>query len=311
MNGLLRLLTAVVGRLPWRAVGTIGAALGWIAGSVLRIRRAHVEASMLAAGFERPAPSARAMYRSLGISAAELLWLGAPRNASRRARATLDAASAQAWQSALAQGRGVVIAASHTGNWDLAACAVAERVELLVVTKRLQIQSLDRFWRSTRLARGVKLVGARGALQRAREVLGKKGAVAMVIDQVPDERRHAVAVPFLGQRALVDRSPAALAAARRAPLVVAASRRDERGQHVLHVLSLQIPPETPAARRAWVYEATVAATRALDAFVRAHPDQWLWLHRRWKRLDPVRREATLADPCTIPSSSPGAASKVA
>jgi KDO2-lipid IV(A) lauroyltransferase len=133
----------------------------------------------------------------------------------------------------------------------------------------------------------------------------------MVIDQVPDRRRHAIDVSFLGQHALVDRSPAALAAARRAPLVVAASRRDERGQHLLHVLSLQIPPETPAARRAWVHAATVAATRALDAFVRSYPDQWLWLHRRWKRLDPGPREATLAGPCTIRSSSQGAASRVA
>jgi KDO2-lipid IV(A) lauroyltransferase len=311
MNGLLRLLAAWMGRLPWRSVETIGAAIGWIAGSVLRIRRAHVETSMLAAGFERTPPQARAVYRALGISAAELLWLAAPCNASRPPPASIDPASAGAWRRALSQGRGVVIAASHTGNWDLAACAIAEQVELLVVTKRLRVQALDRFWRGTRLARGVKLVGARGALRRAREVLRRRGAVAMVIDQVPDRRRHAIDVPFLGRRALVDKSPAALAAARRAPLVVAACRRDERGQHVLHVLSVQIPPEVPAERRAWVREATVAATRALDAFVRTYPDQWLWLHRRWKRLDPGAQEATLAGPCTIRSSSQGAASKAA
>jgi KDO2-lipid IV(A) lauroyltransferase len=311
MNALLRLLAALVGLLPWRAVAAFGAAVGWIAGSALRIRRAHVEASMRAAGFEHPGREARAMYRALGISAAELLWLGAPRNASRQRPATIDPASTEAWQRALSQGRGVVIAASHTGNWDLAACTIAREVELLVVTKQLTVRSLDRFWRSTRLARGVKLAGARGTLERSREVLRRQGAVAMVIDQVPDRRRHAIDVVFLGQHALVDRSPAALAAARRAPLIVAASRRDEQGQHVLQVLSLQIPPERPAARRAWVREATIAATRALDAFVRAHPDQWLWLHRRWKRLDPGPRAATLAGPCSIRSSSQGAASKVA
>jgi KDO2-lipid IV(A) lauroyltransferase len=251
------------------------------------------------------------MYRALGISAVELLWLGADGKALPAERTTIDPASREAWSSVLARGRGVVIAASHTGNWDLAACAIAREVELVVVNKRLSIRSLDHFWRSTRMAHGVGLAGARDALRRARDVLRRRGAVAMVIDQVPDKRRHAIDVPFLGRPALVDRSPAALAAVARVPLVVAASRRDERGNHVLYVLDVRIPPERAAARRSWVHDTTVAATRALETFVRAHPAQWLWLHRRWKRLDPGRQRTTLAVPCTIPSSSPGAPSRVA
>jgi KDO2-lipid IV(A) lauroyltransferase len=251
------------------------------------------------------------MYRALGVSAFELLWLGADGKALPLERTMIDPGSCEAWRSVLARGRGVVIAASHTGNWDLAACAIAHEVELVVVSKHLRIRSLDRFWRLTRIAHGVGLAGAEDALGRAREVLRRRGAVAMVIDQVPDKRRHAIDVPFLGRPALVDRSPAALAAIARVPLVVAASRRDGDGNHVLHVLDVRIPPERAAARRSWVHDTTVAATQALDAFVRAHPAQWLWLHRRWKRLDPGPQETTLAVPCTIPSSSPGAASRVA
>jgi KDO2-lipid IV(A) lauroyltransferase len=131
----------------------------------------------------------------------------------------------------------------------------------------------------------------------------------MMIDQVPASPRHAMVVEFLGRPALADRGPAILAAACGASLVVAASRRDRRGEHVLHVLDVLVPPKR--GRGAWIDEATVVATRALDRFVRAHPDQWLWLHRRWKHLDPGPRMATLPRPCTTRSSSPGAASRAA
>jgi len=268
-------------RLRWPRA--IGAVLGWLAGSVLRIRRAHVEASMRAAGIEHAAAQARAMYAALGASAVEFLWL-AWGGARALEHVRIDEASVGPWRAALGRGRGVVVAASHTGNWDLAACAVAREVELLVVTKRLSVRWMDRVWQSTRAALGVRLAEARGALARGREVLRRGGAVAMMIDQVPLSRRHALPVEFLGRTAMTDRAPAALAASAGAPLVVAAARREPDGGHVLCVLDVVVPP--PRASRAWIDQATLAATGALDRFVRAHPSQWLWLHRRWKPMLP-------------------------
>ncbi len=306
MGLALRALAALVGRLPWRALGPIGAILGWLAGSALRIRRDHVEAAMGVAGIPSSPRSARAMYRALGRSAVEFLWLGS-RAARGETHARIDAASIGPWRDAIGGGRGVVIAASHTGNWDLAACAMAREVDLLVVTKRLTVRSLDRFWQSTRAAYGVRLADAHGAVRGVRDVVRRGGAVVMMIDQVPDSLGRAVVVDFLGRPALVDRAPAALAAACGAPLVVAASRRCEDGEHALHVLAVLAPP--PRGRSAWIDETTVAATRCIDRFVRAYPDQWLWLHRRWKHLDQSHRVGTLPPPCTIRSSSPGVASR--
>jgi len=303
----LRALVALVGRLPWRALAPIGGLIGWLAGSVLRIRRGHVEEAMRAAGIAHERAHARAMYGALGRSVVELLWLGRPTSRIGD-HVRIDAASVVPWREATGRGRGVVIAASHTGNWDLAACAIARELDLLVVTKRLSVASVDRFWQDTRAARGVQLAGAQGALRRARDVLGRGGVVAMMIDQVPASPGQAVVVDFLGRPALADRAPATLAAAHAVPLVVAASRRDDRGEHVLHVLEVIVPPDRH--RHAWIAEATRVATRALDRFVRAHPDQWLWLHRRWKHLDQGRRVATLPGPCTIRSSSPVAPSRV-
>jgi KDO2-lipid IV(A) lauroyltransferase len=295
-------------RVAWLLVRVAGGLLGWVAGSVLRIRRDHVEASMRVAGVERAHQQASGMYRALGMSALEFLWLAA---SGRRALAhvRIDEGSLARWRDALSRGRGVVVAASHTGNWDLAACAVAREVELLVVTKRLRVRWLDRFWQATRAAQGVTLAGARGAMQRARAVLRRGGAVAMMIDQVPASARHAVAVDFLGSPALVDRAPAALAAAARSPLVVAAAARVPSGEQVLYVLDVLVPPDRPS--RAWVDGASALATRALERFVLANPTQWLWLHRRWKALDRPPRAAMLVAPCTTRSSSPAAPSRAA
>lgn len=306
----------------------VGALLGWVAGSVLRIRRAHVEGAMRVAGVRNPARAARAMYRALGASLVEFLamaWGGRVGDGVVRL-AAVEEGSREAWRAvratARARGTGLVLAASHTGNWDLAACAIAGAagegvdgdadpgvsagagvgvsadadpgagagadlppVDLLVVTKHLRVRWLDRIWQSTRARFGVRLTGANGALAAGKAALRRGGAVAMMIDQVPDGR-HGVAVDFLGARAWADRATAALAAATGAPLVVTASRRVASGRHALLVLDVMWPP--PRAARAWIDEATRRATAALDAFVRAHPDQWLWLHRRWREPRGVR-----------------------
>jgi KDO2-lipid IV(A) lauroyltransferase len=307
-----------IGRLPWRWLAVFGALAGEIAGSLLRIRRVHVESAMGAAGIMGPPREARAMYRALGCSAMEFLWL-AGRGGEAADHVAIEAASQPLWRGALARGRGVVIAASHTGNWDLAACAMARQVELLVVTKRLRDGALDTFWQETRQRQGVSLTSASGALSRSLRALARGGAVAMMIDQVPEATHHAIDVEFLGASASTDRAPAALAARAGAPLVVAVSRRDANGEHVLQVLAVLVPPARP--ERAWIDAATTAAAHALDGFVRAHPSQWLWLHRRWKR-PPCRGDwgarqsgATLVVSCTppsktkTPSSSQAAASK--
>jgi KDO2-lipid IV(A) lauroyltransferase len=273
-------LAALVGLLPFGALRYAGAAIGWLAGSVLRIRRRHVERAMVDAGILHASRAAAGMYRALGASLVELLWLAARPDEPASAWAALDDASRAALGEALARGRGVVLAASHTGNWELAAAALAESSPFTAVAKRMSVGAVDRFVRAARTSRAVHTTTRDGAMDRARRALRGRGIVAMMIDQVPDRARHGVAAPFLGATALVDKAPAALAAAMRPPMVVAAAARDPDGAQRVQVLAVLDPPEK--ARRAWIDEATREATRALDAFVRAHPTEWLWMHRRWR-----------------------------
>ena len=252
------------------------------------MRRGHVEAGLARAGAIEPAVRAAAVYRSLATGVMELFWLagrGRRRLLGPGGVASVDAASRALLDEALGAGRGVVLAASHTGNWELAACAMAERGPLSVLVKRVSVGGFDRFMGRLRDNYGVERLEGRGALLDARTLIARGQTVAVLTDQVPPQSSQGTWFPFLGELALTDRSAAALAASTGAPLVVTASRRTEDGLHVLHVLSVKWPPAR--GRRDWTLDATRECSAELEAFVRRYPDQWLWLHRRWK--EPANR----------------------
>jgi len=272
MIGAIARATAAV---PYGDLGVFGDALGAFVGSLLRVRRAHVEASMTRAGIAAPDEMARGMYASLGRSFVEVLWMtGGHRELARLVRIE---------PRAIAELRhGAVLAASHTGNWEIASCFVATRTPLLVVTKHLSAGFIDRYWQSSRARYGVTVTGALGAYDRARAHVRSGGSVAMMIDQVPNKKAHGLEVEFLGAPAWVDRSAATVAARTGVPIVIPAARRLEDGTQEIFVLDVIAPPKR--ATRDWIDEATIRATRALDRFVRENPTEWLWMHRRWKSL---------------------------
>jgi KDO2-lipid IV(A) lauroyltransferase len=276
---VLSVAAALVGCFAFEDLRVLGAALAWLAGGVLRIRRGQVEGAMgRALG---PAAPADRMYASLATGVMELLWLaGGPRRDLSRVTAFEPGAEVRI-REALAAGRGAVFAASHTGNWELAACALAETVPLSVLVKRVSMGAFDRFMWGVRNRYGVGLLEGEGALRTARREVEKRRAVAVLIDQVPPREEHGDWLAFLGADALTDRAAAALAASTGAPLIVTAQRRREDGRHVLQVLRVMWPPTR--GRGEWAREATRTATDELAAFVTRYPDQWLWMHRRWKQ----------------------------
>lgn len=283
----MRAVAAIAARLPWSWLGALGAAIGLLAGSVLRIRRRHVEASLRAAGVEPASPIARGVYVSLGVGLVELLWLAGRAPSAIDDRFEMAPRAAAALRDGAALGRGVVVATAHTGNWDLAACAAARWIAanlggaaLTVVTKRLSWRALDRYWQRLRAERGVTLVDAEGAAGAVRDALRAGGVVALLVDQAPERASGVASIPFFGRAAKHDLAPAILAARAKAPVVALFGHRRQDGTHVLD-LADAIPPEELRGASAPL-RATARLSAALERFVRAHPAQWLWLHRRWK-----------------------------
>lgn len=249
---------------------------------------------MRRAGILAPARAARALYRGLGRGIMELLWL-AGAGPARRDRVLgegveLAPEAVAALEDALGRGP-VLLAATHTGSWELAAYAAARHLTrrgraLSVVAKPMGSPGVDAFVSRLRRALGLHVISPAGALASARAAFDRGEVVAMPIDQVPERPEHGLRAPFLGAPAWVDRAPATVAARAGATLLVTAAVR-RGGRHRVEVLAAFARADGEAPR-AFVERATRDATRALEAFVRREPDAWLWLHRRWRDPRPPR-----------------------
>ena len=105
----------------------------------------------------------------------------------------------------------------------------------------------------------------------------------MLVDQAPERARAVMACPFLGRTAYVDLSPALLAQRFRCPLVAVFPLRLRDGTYTLESAGTLYPPGRPS--HSWAEDAMRQVTAWLEQFVRTHPEQWLWLHRRWKGIE--------------------------
>lgn len=308
---VLTFVATIVARLPWRRLALLGAMLGWFAGRVLRIRRAHVLASMRRAGLEAPEDAANAMYRGLGTGVFELLWLSAA--SERRVQEALfsvrfDPVLLRELREALARGP-VVLGVSHSGNWELVAFAASRLLagqgegegevrRLAVVAKPLSVAGIHAFCNRLRARFGVRVLAPVGALSSAKQALKEGSVVVMPLDQVPERARHGVRLPFLGGPAFVDRAPATLARISDATLLVVGVERTNEGHRVRGLASFSTRDDDrhdPATGRLrFVTRTTQDANTALERFLRAHPGSWMWLHRRWRAPALAKRTKLVA-----------------
>lgn len=275
----------------------VGRLAAWLAFAVFRYRRAHVSSAIARAGIARAHVATRAVYENLGLGLCE--WLGAWLFGKRALRnVALTPATRAELERARARGP-VIIAASHTGNWELAAYHLAELVPVTMIAKPLHVRWLHVWCMHVRTRFGLDVVVAKdGDMSRAPvlalEAALRAGRVVVVAsDQVPEAEAHGTRASFLGADAWLDRTAYALAARARATVLVTAQRRTARGHEIVVLRTIS----TPALNRgAWITEATREGARALEAFVRETPGAWLWTHRRWRACARVGARAAWGFP---------------
>lgn len=259
-----------------KAARSVGSAVGWFFGNIVRWRRSDVETAMRRAGVVDPEATAREMYRQLGRGLFELVWLVLHPRRPLDDLVSLDEATLDGCTDS---GRGAVVAMLHAGNWDMLACAYAAHRPLTVVTKRFPIETLDRMWQEVRARRGVRLVSVGGVWDAARSTFANGGAFAMMMDQTPLRERGVVLGRFLGAPAYIDLAPALVAMRNRRPLVLVLTKRlpDETiTAFIDHVVE---PPEKPTRR--WAEQTMLSLSQRIEQHVLERPEQWLWLHHRW------------------------------
>ena len=282
-----------------RALLALGAVVAWLAWT-LRIRRVVVLDNLRLAFPERSEVErraiARATYRNLGRMAAEFLLL------RRLGREELDRIFVyEGWErfeAARALGKGVIACTAHFGNFEVLAAAHNLRgVPITIISRKMGRGRANDLWRRARARAGVEdLVVEKGeTLGAARRALARGRVLGYVIDQNQPLRR-AVFPTFFGVPAATSPTPAVLAARTGAAVIFALAIPLGDGRHRV-VIEGPLRLEATGDRRRDVLAFTQDLNDRLERRVRAHPEQWYWLHRRWKTrpggADPARPRRSL------------------
>jgi KDO2-lipid IV(A) lauroyltransferase len=287
----MRLLGWILARLPRRLLAAVGAAIGALL-FALGIRRRIVFENLALAFPEKTDAErraiARATYRNLGQMIFDFLRVPAlpPEELER----LFVHEGWDRFERAKARGNGVIAATGHFGNFEVLAAAHTLRgVPITMISREMAKSGANALWRRTRRSAGVEdLVVTRGSTLHAAIRSLKAGRVlGYVIDQ-NDPGRRAVFPTFFGIPAATAPTPALLAMRTGAAVVFAISVPMADGRHRVVIEGPIDPPDT-GDRDADALAFMQDLNDRLERFVRAHPEQWYWLHRRWKRREDGER----------------------
>jgi len=263
------------------AVGALVAWLGWLAGVRRRVVLANLRLAFPEKSEAERRAIARATYRNLGRLAPEFLLV------PRLTRSELDRIFAyEGWdrfEAARARGKGVIACTAHFGNFELLAAAHNLRgVPITMVSRKMGKTGANDLWRRGRARAGVEdLVVKRGeTLAAARRALAAGRVLGYVIDQ-NQPRRRAIFPTFFGVPAATSPTPAVLAKRTGAAVIFILAVPMDDGRHRVLIEGPLDPPDTGDHRRDALLFMQDLNDR-LERRVREHPDQWYWLHRRWK-----------------------------
>jgi KDO2-lipid IV(A) lauroyltransferase len=184
------------------------------------------------------------------------------------------------FQNALARGRGVLVATAHFGNWELSAFAHALMTAPMdVVVRPLDNPRVDALVERRRALSGNHIISKKDAAREILRALKSGRAVGILVDQntVIEE---GVFVDFFGTAACAGTGFAKVAHHSGAAVVPGYALWSEEERHYV----LKFDPEIPMTGD--VREDTQRIHGHLESVIRRHPDQYLWIHKRWKTRPP-------------------------
>lgn len=277
-------LLKIIGALPRRTARAAGAGLGALAWYLVPRLRSTGQRNLRLAFSEKPEAERtrilRAMYRSLGWQLAEFCQM--PKYTRENTRARMRYEGLEHYLAARERGNGVLIVTAHLGAWELSSFWHSLMGHpMTMVIRRLDNPRVDRMVNAIRCLHGNRVVHkddfARGLLAAMKQ--GDTVGILMDTNMTPPQ---GVFVPFFGVRACTA-SGLARVALRTGAAVLPGFMVWEMSErnYVLH-----FGPEIAVAKTGDderdVVENTARFTAEIEAMIRRYPEQWLWVHRRWK-----------------------------
>lgn len=228
---------------------------------------------------------AQAHYAHLALLFGEFLRYRGYSAARKRSLVHVEGVDefAKAWHA----GKGVLVLTGHFGNFEVSTLAglaqfpeVHNRVHF--VRRTIKPAWLDRLVNRRMRSAGFGTIGKRGSLDRMLALLERGDAIVFPFDQHA-RRPDGIEVEFFGHAAGTFKSLAIIALATGAPVLPAAAWREDDGTHVLRI-EPALPPVAATDPDEEIRRTTRGYNQVLERLVLRHPEQWWWVHRRWKPL---------------------------
>ncbi len=274
----LRTGVGLIGLLPRAAARALGKAAGRVWYAVDGGRRSMAARHMQrVVGTDGPATAVGVM-ESYGRYFAEALWARGDRVQAMLDRTTVE--GLELVEAARDEGRGMIYALPHIGNWEAAApVAIEIGVPVVAVAEALPNRRITEWFTEMRAEFGIEIVLATGRIEVMRQLesaLEANKAVALLSDR--DLKGKGIEVEFFGEKTTMPAGPATLAVKTGAPLFPVASYFDDEGHHVVVKPAIPIPE---GKRPDQIKVMTQSLAESLEELIRAAPDQWHLVVPNW------------------------------
>ena len=288
--GLVLILLASVRRMSRRTALCFGAALGRAAFHLFSKERKKVQKHLSIAFADLPfayaqdMPSrrivrlSRQVFVHLAKNAIDVMRIGSSTKEDLERIVAVE--GLEHLDRALEEGKGVLLLMGHIGNWELLGAYLAMKgYPGSVVGRSLNNPRLDRLLVAHRERFGLRNIARGKATRQILRALHRGEIVGFLIDQ--DTKVEGTFVDFFGQPAYTPTGPVTLALKLGAPIVPVAIHREQDDTY--HVV---VRPRIELIRTGDGTEDkrinTAICSKILEDFIREHPAQWVWMHRRWK-----------------------------
>lgn len=279
----VRCLTLLMQALPLALARGLGASLGRLFFLCVPYERGKTLRGLEAAFPEKTGAdrrlTGREAFASIGRGAAEFLRF--PITGAEEIKGLV--AGVSHWEylkGPLQKGRGVVAVTAHLGNWELIAQrTVLETGRTATVAQKSYDSRFEEELGKLRSLYGLKIFPRGTTVKPILKHLKEGGVLGVLADQ--DTSVDSVFVDFFGRLAKTPSGPAWLAQATGAALITGFLWRREDGRY-----QMEFGPEIPVPPRGAPREALIPAvqeyTKRTEKVIREHPEQWVWMHERWR-----------------------------
>lgn len=279
-----RLLEELVSRMPARLILPAANGLAFFVYKILRIRR-QVSLENLETAFPEKTLSERERiayqsYRHFILLIFEFwkLW----RWDLQEIQNMVDSRSDDLIRQLTTENRGTMVLAAHFGNWEIgAAYLTAFWRPFLVIQKRQYNRLVDRRMAELRKRWGMEIIYSRGAVRKAIHSLKNGHSLALLVDQ--DSGPRGVFVPFFGKMASTAPGAAIMHLKTGAPMVVGSVIRIAPFRYQLKLVPVSYRGPMKIQREN-IEKITRSFTAVIESQVRQHPEQYFWMHKRWKSV---------------------------